>query len=103
MFIPLFSDLMVIMGRQKLILIKLTRMEKIMSQEVDALKDLAAKLEDVHADVKARLDVVAGELSAEGKAEVDRIKSALDSFDAEVGDADGSDTPAAVEPGTPSA
>lgn len=69
----------------------LHRMEIKMSQEVDALNEIKAKLEDVHADVKARLDVVAGELSAEGRAEVERIKDALDSFDAEVGDADGSD------------
>ncbi len=72
---------------------KLHRMEITMSQEVDALDEIKAKLADVHDDVKARLDVVAGELSAEGKAEVDAIKDALTAFDTEIGDADGSDTP----------
>lgn len=74
-----------------------------MSQEVDALNEIKTRLADIHADVKARLDVVAGELSAEGKSEVEAIKSALDSFDAEIGDADGSDTPEAppVDAGEP--
>lgn len=83
----------------------LRRMENTMSAEVDALNEIKTKLADVHDDVKARLDVVAGELSAEGKNQVEAIKSALDSFDAEIGDADGSEAPpvepAPVDPSTP--
>lgn len=79
----------------------LRRMETIMSAEVDALNEIKTRLADIHDDVKARLDVVAGELSEEGKSEVEAIKSALDSFDAEIGDADGSETPPVDEPADP--
>lgn len=75
--------------------VKLNRMERMMSAELDALNEIKAKLADLLDDVKARLDVVAGELSAEGKSEVESIKDSIDAFHAEIGDADGSDTPEA--------
>lgn len=78
---------------------RLRRMEHTMSQEVDALNEIKTKLAAVHDDVKARLNVVAGELSAEGKTQVDAITAALDAFDAEIGDADGSEAPP-VDDGT---
>lgn len=73
---------------------QLTRMDKKMTQELDALTEIKAKLVDLHEDVIARLNVAAGELSAEGKAEVESIIGAITAFDNEIGDADGSDTPA---------
>lgn len=72
----------------------LSRMEIMMARETDALNEIKNKLADVHADVRARLDQVRGELSPEGQQEIDSINDALASFDVEVGDADGSDVPA---------
>ncbi|MET0701668.1 MAG: hypothetical protein ABWY93_18615 [Mycobacterium sp.] len=81
-----------------------------MATEAEQLNVIKSKLSDVHADVKARLDAVRAELSPEGAAALDEVVAALDTFDAEIGDADGSDVPAApgqvpgtdpaVDPGT---
>jgi hypothetical protein len=79
----------------------LKQMEKTMTQEVDALNEVKAKLVDLHEDVIARLNVAAGELSAEGKAEISSITDAITAFDAEIGDADGSDTPPQPVDGAP--
>lgn len=76
-----------------------SRMEILMARETDALNEIKAKLADVHADVRAKLDEVRGELSADGQRALDEVNEALRSFDEEIGDADGSDTPA--EPATP--
>jgi uncharacterized coiled-coil protein SlyX len=71
----------------------LTRMEAVMASEVEQLNTIKSRIADVHNDVVARLDEVRSELSPEGQASLDEITDALRSFDAEVGDADGSDTP----------
>lgn len=77
------------------------RMEIIMSQETDALHELIAKVTDLHDDVKARINVAAGELSAEGKSEMDKVTAAIDAFQAEIGDANGSDNEAPPVEETP--
>ncbi len=70
-----------------------SRMEITMARETDALNDIKAKLADVHDDVRAKLDQVRAELSPEGQQAIDEVAQALEAFDAEIGDADGSDTP----------
>jgi hypothetical protein len=75
-----------------------SRMEIAMARETDALNEIKSKLADVHADVRAKLDEVRGELSEDGQRSLDEVAEALRSFDEEIGDADGSDTPA--EPAT---
>lgn len=71
-----------------------------MANEVEQLDEIKTKLADVHGDVKAKLDQVRAEVSPEGQTALDEIKAALDNFDAEVGDADGSDNPVVTEPVT---
>lgn len=72
-----------------------------MVRETEALNEIKSKLADVHADVRAKLEEVRGELSVDGQRALDEVSEALRSFDAEIGDADGSDTPAAPqEPGS---
>ncbi len=68
-----------------------------MVREVDQLNEIKSKLADVHADVLAKLEQVRGEVSPEGQQAIDEITEALSSFDEEIGDADGSDTPAGGE------
>ena len=77
----------------------LSRMEIAMARETDLLNDIKAKITDVHADVRSKLDAVRAEVSPEGQQAFDEISEALRSFDEEIGDADGSDTPA--EPANP--
>jgi hypothetical protein len=75
-------------------------MEIHMANEVEQLNAIKARLVDVHDDVKARLEQVRGEVSAEGQTALDEVVAAIDNFDAEIGDADGSDTPP-VDPTEP--
>lgn len=89
-------------GSQRRIEQFLTRMEIAMANEMEQLNSIKGKLADVHADVKAKLDQVRAEVSPEGQAAFDEIAAALDSFDAEIGDADGSDTPPATPGQEPS-
>jgi uncharacterized coiled-coil protein SlyX len=79
----------------------LSRMELAMARETDALNEIKTKLADVHADVRAKLDEVRGELSAEGQTAIDEVNEALQSFDDEIGDADGSDVPPPAEENPP--
>lgn len=72
----------------------LSRMEIAMARETDALNEIKTKLADVHDDVRAKLDQVRGELSEDGQRALDEVSEALRRFDDEIGDADGSDTPA---------
>ena len=61
-----------------------------------------ARLDDFLADVGASLAILttkAGQLDAEGQAELDLLNSKLAEADAGVGDADGSDTPAVPDEG----
>lgn len=79
-----------------LILNTLTRMEAHMANEAEQIEAVSAKLDDVIADVRAALAILTAErdnLGAEGQAALDTLTAKVDAFDAEVGDADGSDTP----------
>lgn len=77
-----------------------TRMEEFMATAAEQLNALSAKLDDLIADVRAALEALAAErenLTPAGQAALDALTAKVDAFDAEVGDADGSDTPP-VEP-----
>jgi len=74
----------------------LNHLEITMATEADAINALTAKVDDLIADVRAALAVIAGPdntLGVEGQAALDGLVAKVDAFDAEVGDADGSDTP----------
>lgn len=78
------------------ILTKLTSLEEHMATEAEQLNALSAKLDDVMADVRAALAILTAErdnLGPDGQAALDALTAKVDAFDAEVGDADGSDTP----------
>lgn len=80
-----------------LVLSSLQRIEAHMTAESDALNAVSAKVDDLVADVRAALDILRAErdsLGAEGQAALDELNAKVDAFDLEVGDADGSDTPA---------
>ena len=68
-----------------------------MATEAEQLNALSAKVDDLVADVRAALEALANApdttLGADGQAAFDALGAKLDAFDAEVGDADGSDTP----------
>ena len=75
---------------------QLTRMEHSMATEAEQITALEAKVDDVIADVRAALAILVAEradLSPEGQAALDALTAKVEAFDAEVGDADGSDTP----------
>lgn len=75
---------------------QLNRMETRMTAESDAIDAVTAKVDDLVADVRAALAILTTErdsLGAEGQAALDTLNAKVDAFDAEVGDADGSDTP----------
>lgn len=74
----------------------LKRMEANMASEVDQLNQIITKVTQVHADVKAKLDEVRGEVSDEGQAKFNQVLDALDSFDQEV-----AANPVVSDPGTP--
>jgi hypothetical protein len=78
------------------ILARLDHLEELMATEAEQLTALSTKLDDVVADVRAALAILVAErdnLGAEGQAALDSLTAKVDAFDAEVGDADGSDTP----------
>ena len=86
-----------------IILIALQRLEALVSQETDAIAGLDAKVTDLIDDVRALRDALQaqiGDLTPEATAALEALNAKLDAFDAEVGDADGSDTPP-VEPEVP--
>jgi hypothetical protein len=72
-----------------------------MATEAEQLQIIKDKLTDVHADVRAKLDQVRAETSPEGQALLDEVSQAITAFDAEIGDADGSDTPPVEPPAEP--
>jgi hypothetical protein len=76
---------------------QLQRMEQLMAREAVVLEAILGKVNDVFADVRALLAQERAELSDEGQAKADELLAAIDAFDAEIGDADGSDTPAEPE------
>jgi len=80
----------------KPIMTALAHLETTVATEADAINALTAKVDDLIADVRAALAVIAGPdntLGVEGQAALDGLVAKVDAFDAQVGDADGSDTP----------
>jgi uncharacterized coiled-coil protein SlyX len=78
------------------IAVQLTRMENTMATEAEQLTALSTKVDDLVADVRAALAALAADrdsLGPDGQAALDSLTAKVDAFDAEVGDADGSDTP----------
>jgi uncharacterized coiled-coil protein SlyX len=78
------------------VLARLDQLEATMATETEQLTALSAKIDDVISDVRAALAILTAErdnLGTEGQAALDALNAKLDAFDAEVGDADGSDTP----------
>ena len=82
----------------------LNRMEMAMATAKQQLDDLTSRFDDFTGDVRAALDTLTQErenLTPDGQAALDNLNAKLAAADAEVGDADGSDTPA--EPTDPNA
>lgn len=82
------------------------RQEKLMATAAEQINTLAAKVDDIAADFRALRDAMNAErenLTPDGQAALDAANAKLDAFDTEVGDADGSDTPAPAEPEQPTA
>jgi uncharacterized protein YoxC len=75
----------------------LPEMRKTMAKASEQITALNARVNDLIADVRAATDILkskAGDLDTEGQAALDALSTSVSDFDAEVGDADGSDTPA---------
>jgi len=75
---------------------RLDDMEIHMATEAEQLTALSAKVDDLISDVRAALAALAADrdnLGPDGQAALDTLTAKVDAFDAEVGDADGSDTP----------
>jgi hypothetical protein len=71
-------------------------LEVLMATEAEQIAALDAKVTDLIADVRAALAVLTADrdnLGPDGQAALDALTAKVDAFDAEVGDADGSDTP----------
>jgi uncharacterized coiled-coil protein SlyX len=67
-----------------------------MATEAEQLTALSAKVDDLISDVRAALAALTADrdnLGPDGQAALDTLTAKVDAFDAEVGDADGSDTP----------
>lgn len=72
-----------------------------MATAAEQLNALSAKVDDLIADVRAALEQLEADrenLSPDGQAAMDTLIAKIDAFDAEIGDADGSDTPPDPEP-----
>lgn len=68
--------------------------DRIMTTQAEAFVALAARIDDIKADFAALLEQLAAErenLTEAGQAALDALSAKVDAFDAEVGDADGSD------------
>jgi hypothetical protein len=91
------SDANGVLAAFTLILNTLVRMEENMATEAEQLAVLSASVDDLIADVRAALAILVADqanFSPEGQAAFDALTAKVAAFDAEVGDADGSDTPA---------
>lgn len=100
----LLDDIRTYLGQHTLILKKITALEELMARATDQLNALSAKFDDLMADVRALRDALVAErdtLTDESQAALDTLSAKVDAFDAEVGDADGSDTPPVEEPANP--
>jgi hypothetical protein len=87
---PTANEIRQIMAEQLLPLKELTM------NEAEAIGALDAKVTDLIADVRAALAALEADrdnLGAAGQAALDALTAKVDAFDAEVGDADGSDNP----------
>jgi hypothetical protein len=74
---------------------RIHHLEELMATATEQLNALSSKVDDLTADVRAALAVInTDELSADAQAALDGLSAKIAAFDAEVGDADGSDTPA---------
>lgn len=83
---------------RQLIREEINHLEELMATESDQILALDAKVTDLIADVRAALAALAADrdnLGPDGQAALDALTAKVDAFDAEVGDADGSDTPPA--------
>lgn len=70
-----------------------------MTTQTEAFNALSARVDDIQADFTALVAIVTAErenLTAAGQAAFDALTAKVDTLDAAVGDADGSDAP--VEP-----
>lgn len=93
---PPQSDANGVLAAFTLILNTLVRMEEKMATEAEQLNALSATIDDLIADVRAALAVLVADrdnLGPDGQAALDALVAKVAAFDAEVGDADGSDTP----------
>jgi hypothetical protein len=71
-------------------------LEELMATEAELITALTVKVDDLIADVRAALAALEADrdnLGPAGQAALDVLTAKIDAFDAEVGDADGSDTP----------
>jgi hypothetical protein len=87
---PTANEIRQIMAEQLLPLKELTM------NEAEAIGALDVKVTDLIADVRAALAALEADrdnLGAAGQAALDALTAKVDAFDAEVGDADGSDNP----------
>lgn len=82
------------------VLAGITRLEQLMANETVVLGAISAKLDAIFADVRALLVSERAQLSDEGQVQADNIVGALDAFAAEIGDADGSETPPPADDST---
>ncbi len=78
-----------------ILLAGINRLEQLMAREAEVLETILGKVNDVFADVRALLASERAQMSDEGQAKADELTAAIDAFDAEIGDADGSDAPPA--------
>ena len=73
-----------------------SRIEALMATEVEQFEALSAKVDDLAADVREAIRILTEEranLSPEGQVAADALTAKVDTLDAQVGDADGSDGP----------
>jgi len=78
----------------------LTALEAHMATEAELLTALTDKVDDLVDDVRAALATLAADrdkLGPDGQAAFDTLNAKVDAFDAEIGDADGSDGTPPVE------
>jgi hypothetical protein len=78
----------------------IVELKELLMNETEQVTALSAKVDDLVADVRAALEILRAErdnFGTEGQAAFDALSAKVDAFDAEIGDADGSDVPPPVE------
>ena len=91
---PSFRDYVRGLIGQTAVTEQMTRMENDMANAKEQIEALSAKVDDLAADVRAGK----GELDPEAQAAFAQLAQKVSDLDAEVGDADGSDTVASPDP-----